>query len=591
MRWKGIIVFGVIFIIIAVFGFVFADGLIKNSIESVGSKIIGAQVEIAKFELSFLKLFLQVSGLQVASSDNEFQNLIEIKDIRFKMDWPALLEKKIVINEMAVDCIMRNTKRTTSGKIAQEPEPQTEEQSATARMIQDEINSIPIVQMSKGADKVNVDEAVSQAKLATPPHITKTETELDTKSQAAEQAINNLNITPRLAEIKKQIDSVDLKEKNPVNLKKEFKKLADIKKDVDQLKDELAKTDKTTQTDFNNISGAIKNIDNLKEQDYLNIINSISGAKNLNKDDIARMLFGEVWLGRMTSVLYWLNIAKSYMPVSSVSDAEKQALLKKQRFKGIDVEFPKDQTYPGFLLKVASISTSSDDLKFSGKAEGFSSNPRLYGQPATISMKGTVPDFDLEAVLDHTKSISHDTAILNIRNLDIKGLRLTRSSSSLLPTKVSAGSADVEATLTSEGDKMVIVMNILPKNLVFAPEDIKQDDERHEGAMALRRQMAQTLSETKDLKITGVLTMEKGRMTFKINSTVDDIVIGAVKKMADAKAEDVKNQVRQKLSQSIDPQKDALLKKFQSKKGNIDSLSKSNNDAVNDMVKQAGAKK
>ena len=581
MRWRGIIVFGIIFIIIAVFGFVFADGMIKNNIESLGSKIIGAQVEIARFQLSFLKLFLQVSGLQVASSEDEFQNLIEIKDIRFKMDWPALLEKKIVINEMAVDCIMRNTKRTTSGKIETAPEPQTAEQSATAKMIQDEINSIPIVQMSK--EKVNVEDAVNQAKLATPPHITKTEAELDAKSQSAEQAINNLNITPRLAEIKKQIDSVDLKEKNPAKLKKELKKLVDIKKDVDQLKDELAKTDKTTQMDFNNISGAIKNIDNLKEQDYLNIINSISGAKDLNKDDIAKMLFGEVWLGRMTSVLYWLNIAKSYMPVPSVSDAEKQALLNKKRFKGIDVEFPRDHTYPGFLLKVASITTSSDELKFSGKAEGFSSNPRLYGQPATISMKGTVPDFDLEAILDHTKSISHDSAILNIRNLDIKGVRLTRSSSSLLPSKVASGTANVEASLTSEGDKMVIVMNILPKNLVFAPEDISPDE--------MAKQIAQTISTTKDLKITGIITMEKGRMTFKINSTVDDIVIGAVKKMADAKAEEVKKAVRQKLDQSIDPQKDALLKKFQSKKGSIDGLTKGHNEAINDTAKQAKEKK
>jgi len=247
------------------------------------------------------------------------------------------------------------------------------------------------------------------------------------------------------------------------------------------------------------------------------------------------------------------------------------------------VEFPKDHTYPGFLLKVASITTSSDELKFSGKAEGFSSNPRLYGQPATISMKGTVPDFDLEAVLDHTKSISHDSAILNIRNLDIKGVRLTRSSSSLLPTKVSSGNADVEASLTSEGDKMTLVMNILPKNLVFAPEDISPDE--------MAKQIAQTISTTKDLKITGIITMEKGRMTFKINSTVDDIVIGAVKKMADAKAEEVKKAVRKKLDQSIDPQKDALLNKFQSKKGSIDSLTKGHNDAINDTAKQAGSKK
>ena len=126
-------------------------------------------------------------------------------------------------------------------------------------------------------------------------------------------------------------------------------------------------------------------------------------------------------------------------------------------------------------------------------------------------------------------------------------------------------------------------MNILPKNLVFAPEDIQPDE--------MAKQIAQTISTTKDLKITGIITMEKGRMTFKINSTVDDIVIGAVKKMADAKAEEVKKEVRQKLDKSIDPQKDALLKKFQSKKGSLDAQTKGHNDAINDTAKQAKEKK
>ncbi|MEW6026588.1 MAG: TIGR03545 family protein [Planctomycetota bacterium] len=583
MRWRGIIVFGVIFIILAVFGFVFADGLIKNAIESVGSKIIGAQVEIAEFKLSFLKLFLQVGGLQVASTDNEFQNLIEIKDIRFKMDWPALLEKKIVINEMAVDCIMRNTKRTTSGKIEAAPEPQTAEQSAIAKMVQDEIKALPVMQMAKGADQAQVNQAIASAKLLTPPHIKQTETDLDTKSQAAEQAINNLNVTPRLAEIRKQLDTVDIKEKNPSKLKKEIKKLADIKSDIDKLKDDLTKTDKNTQADFNNLSNAIKNIDNLKEQDYLNIINSISGMQNLNKEDIGKMLFGEAWLGRMTSILYWLNLAKVLIPSGDGAAAEPS----KKRFKGIDVEFPKDNSYPGFLLKTASITTGSDnspdELSFSGKIEGISSNPRLYGKPATITMKGSRPDFDFDAVLDHTKAPGADNAKLNIRNLDIKGLRLTRSSSSLLPSQVASGTADIETTLKSEGDKMEIIMNIFPKNLSFAPEDIKQDE--------MARQIAQTISTTKDLKITGVLTMEKGRMKFKVNSTVDDIVANAVKNLVGAQVEEVKKEVRRKLNESINPQKEALLKKFQSKKGNIDSLSKSNNDAVNDLAKQAKDKK
>ena len=583
MRWKGIIAFLIIVIILVVFAFFFADNLIKGAIESVGSGIAGAKVEISRFEASFLKLLLRVSGLQIASPDNEWQNLIEIKDMRFKMDWSALLQKKIVINEMAIDCICRNTKRTTSGKlppdIPEKPKPQKRDFSDEQKSLNDELNDMPVIQMTKGEQKVNVDDIVKAEKLTAPTEIKNINTDLDTKNQAAQTSLENLMIASRLDEIKKEIDSIDLKEKNPSKLAKELKKLKNIKKDIEELKDNLTKTDKTAQTDFDGIANAIKHIDQIKEQDCANIINSISDTKSLNKEDIARLLFGPVWLDRINGFLYWFDMVKGFLPLPSVEKKPEP----KQRFKGIDVEFPKYNTYPDFLLKTASLSTgfsnNPDELKFEGKIEGISSNPALYGKPATISLKGT--DFNFEAVLDHTKSIGRDSAKFNVKALDIKGFSLTKSLS-FLPAKISQGKADITADITSEGDKIELDMNIMPKGLIFAPEDIPASD--------LAKEIAQAISSAQDLKIEGKISIEKSRTTFKITSTIDEIIAGCFRKIADARLEETKKEVKKKIDELVDKQKDDLLKNFQSQKGAIDSLIKDKSNDIAEVAKNLKSK-
>ena len=585
MRWKGIIAFLIIVVILVIFAFFFADNLIKGAIESVGSGIAGAKVEINRFEASFLKLLLKVGGLQIASPDNEWQNLIEIKDMRFKMDWSALLQKKIVINEMAIDCICRNTKRTTSGKlpadIPEKPKPQKRDFSEEQKSLKDELNDMPVVQMSKGGQKVNVDEIVKVDKLTAPTEIKKINTDLDTKNQAAQASVENLKMSARIDEIKKEIDAVDLTEKNPAKLAKELKKLKDIKKDIDQLTNNLTKTDKGVQSDFDGIANAIKHIDQIKEQDCANIINSISNIKSLKKDDIARLLFGPVWLDRINGFLYWFDLIKGFLPLPSVDKKPES----KQRCKGIDVEFPKYNSYPGFLLKTASLSTglsnNPDELKFQGKIEGISSNPALYGKPAVISLKGADPDFELEAVLDHTKSIGKDSAKFNANALDIKGFPLTKALS-FLPAKISQGTADITATITSEGDKIEMDMIIMPKGVVFAPEDIPANE--------VAKEIARAISSAQDLKIEARITIEKSHTAFKITSSIDEIIADCFRKIADARLEETKKEVKKKIDGLVDNQKDDLLKNFQSKKGAIDSLIKGKSNDIAETAKHLKSK-
>jgi uncharacterized protein (TIGR03545 family) len=585
MRWKGIIAFSIIVIILVIFAFFFADNLVKGTLESLGSGVVGAKVEIGRFEASFFKLLLRVNSLQIANPNDEWQNMIEIKDMRFKMDWSALLQKKIVINEMAIDCILRNTKRTISGKLPadmpENPKPPKQDFSGEQKSLNDELKNMPVIQMTKGEKKANVDDIVNADKLSALTEIKNINNDLDTKNNSAQTSMENLKVFERLNEIKKDIDGIDLSEKNPAKLAREFKKLKDIKNDIDELKDNLTKTDKGIQMNFDGIANSIKRIDQVKVQDCANIVNSLSNVNDLKKEDISRLLFGPIWLDRINGFLYWFDLVKGLLPMPSI---EKKPEFDR-KFRGIDVEFPKYNSYPGFLLKTASLSTgfsnNPDELKFQGKIEGITSNPALYGKPAIISLKGTKPDFVLEAIFDHTKSIGNDSAKFAINNIDIKGFSLAKSLS-FLPAKISQGMADITATITSEGNRIELDMNIMPKGVVFASEDIPADD--------VAKEIAQVISSALDLKIEAKIFIEKSRISFKITSSIDQIISDCFKKIANARLEETKQEVKKKIDGLVDNQRDELLKNFQSKKGAIDSLIKNKTSDIAESIQYLKAK-
>jgi uncharacterized protein (TIGR03545 family) len=64
------------------------------------------------------------------------------------------------------------------------------------------------------------------------------------------------------------------------------------------------------------------------------------------------------------------------------------------RRRGIDVEFPREHTYPQFLLEGAKITGTLDglfmgqDMELAGLLNGVTSNPKLYGKPATLDLAG-----------------------------------------------------------------------------------------------------------------------------------------------------------------------------------------------------------
>jgi uncharacterized protein (TIGR03545 family) len=576
MRWKGVITFAVILALMALFSFFFMDNLIKWGMETTGTMVTGAKTEINSLELSFARLSFSLNGLQSADPDNEWQNRLEINDIRFKMNWRPLLEGKVEIEEMAVEGIRSGTKRTTSGKLPPKeippPDPVVEKEKES---LSAETEDVPALKILKGEQKVNVDDVVKPNELTAPAEIQKVNDELDKRHNSSMDLLNNLNLTPRIESIKKQIEDINIKEKDPRKLKKEISKAKDILKEIDKLKGDVKAAENQVRSDYAYVDTALKTIDQLKQKDYEAALKTITEAKGITGGDISRLALGPVWLDRAQSALKWYKIIKNLMPAGGPITETPKA----KAFIGMDIAFPKEKGYPAFLLKKVLVTTgdkaSADELKFSGKVENISSDQNLSGSPTVISLTGTSPVFTLDGLLVHNATASNDTLTLIIKDYDLKGFSL--GNSKFLPKTVSGGRADIHAALVSSGGKTQIDITILPRELVFTPEDIGQSE--------ATKQIAGVLSSSNDIKIEAVVTIDGGKFSWKIKSNLDDKISEAVKNLIAARMEDAKAEIKKKIDASVDQQKQELVNKLQVNKGQADTQLKEKNTSLDGLDK------
>src|SRR3989338_5484740 len=135
IRWNAIIPFLIISVLVYLYFLLFFDLHMKKTIEWVGYKALGSEVNVGQFKSSFIKGNVQISKIELTNKENPNFNSLELADIRFDLNWDALLRVKFVIEEIAIEGVQFMSKRVTPGKVAP-PEPLSDKPSF-AQQLQD----------------------------------------------------------------------------------------------------------------------------------------------------------------------------------------------------------------------------------------------------------------------------------------------------------------------------------------------------------------------------------------------------------------------------------------------------------------------
>ena len=223
------------------------------------------------------------------------------------------------------------------------------------------------------------------------------------------------------------------------------------------------------QKDIAEAQALVKEADELRKKD-LNGLLASAGLPTLDSSDLARRLLGAQTAARLGTALKWLRIAREKAAARKAANPPPA-----QRRAGVNIEFPRAHTYPQYLLENAKITGTLDGvmggaLDLKGVLDGVTSNPKLYGKPATLTLAGRSaagPAVSLNGRLDQ----QNDPVGVA---LDFTGQGFSLAGTSLGDGEVggtlTSGSAKLKGHIASSGDEWTGEVFVEATGVVLEPK-------------------------------------------------------------------------------------------------------------------------
>ncbi len=422
--------------------FFFFDPVLKRALIAGGQAAAGARVEIDSVNSKWLKGTLEIKGIAIANREEPLKNLVEFSRLGFRLDISAALRGKGVVREAAIEGMRVGTTRARSGALPNPPPPSAlslaiQKQIAPAKTAAIEVksNAVGEVDAAKLQGLKKYDDAKAKAK--------EIEDRWKGKSDEAKA------IEKEAKDIAEQLKAVG----GGGDILKKAQAAAQAQQRIKALIARVDAQKAQAQKDIAEAQALMKEADELRKKD-LNGLLSAAGLPTLDSQDLARRLLGAQTASRLATVLKWAKVAREHAAKKKAAAPPPPAA----RRAGVNIEFPREHTYPQYLLENAKITGTLDGmlggaLDLKGVLNGVTSNPKLYGKPATLTLNGTSasgPSAMLTARLDQ----QNDPAGVS---LDFEGAGFALAGTSLgdgeIGGALSAGSARMKGHLSSAGDE------------------------------------------------------------------------------------------------------------------------------------------
>jgi len=546
VRWKLFIPISLLMAAVVVFGMVFLDPLTEQAIEKLGSKIVGAKVDVQSVDVGILKTHMVIRGLAVASKDDEWKNIFEADRLAFDYAFVPLLSKKLVIEEMAVTGMKWGTPRKISGALPKRRRKKSKEPSIFKKLAKKV--ELPKVDL-KGIKNIDWKKKVDPKNLESVTYLEDQKAKATELRQQWDKRIEDLKIKETIDQAKSRLkEAKSLKIKGPQDIPKAKTTITNLRESQKALKAKVSEINSlkaSLKSDLKQTQGFLKAVEKIKERDMQKIMNTLK-LPDLSTKGIAKSIFGPLWLDRVEKTMYWVAMARKYMP--SKKDKEEKAKKTPPRRKGVNVSFPLKRTYPKFLIEEIVVSGSTQKgtdgkkaIDFSGKITGITSDPPTYGKPATIAIEGTRQGTALTVSvigkLDHTKETARDEFVFNVQGSDLKGKSWKLPE--FLPSTVNRGRGSARFGVVVVGEKFDVSLQAKGEGLKL--EGAKKANNTIERII----QKAFYTIDVITAKATAHGTGDD--ISFGISTNLDNIIAGQLKSLVG----DEVNKVRQGINSHI----------------------------------------
>ncbi|MEJ2639534.1 MAG: TIGR03545 family protein [Desulfosarcinaceae bacterium] len=447
IRWPGLIAFVVITLIITAAWHFLADWMVKKTIETAGTRAVGAKVDVAKADLSLFPAGLTLEGFQVTNPDAPMTNAVEISRMGMDLELAQLIRHRVVVNLMQVEGMRFDTPRQTSGALPEKARARDAEKKAPAS----ETLKKGLQKMGCGNFQLPSFEKPDLKKLLAKEHLQSIELaqklEADIKAEEAywNKTLKELPDEKKLRTYEKKLKGLKSKKTDLGSLLGKADDALTVQKEIEA----DLKLIKAAQQRFEKSSRELeKRVRDLPKAPMADV-RRLQSKYSLSADGLAnlsQLLIGGQICDHWQTAWQWVQRLKPYIQNLGAGDEAEAA--KPERGKGTYVRFTEKNPLPTFLVRQTKASVELPLGKLSGKIENLNSDPPLLGRPTTFNVLGrdlaAAKSLSLSGLLDLvTPGKPNSQAKLNLSGYKLKAVTLSKEKA--LPVTVESALADVGA--------------------------------------------------------------------------------------------------------------------------------------------------
>jgi uncharacterized protein (TIGR03545 family) len=524
----------------------FLDGAIKQAIESVGTKIVGAQVDVRDVSTRFWDLSATISGLAVTDPDEPMTNAVEIKSLRLKALLKPLFWNKVIVDRAEITGIRTGTPRKKSGAITVLKPAKEETPSAMAETAK-KIGSAAVA---------NIKDAYDPKKLVSPETLASYQ-----KAQAEKE-----RLTAMADQWKTRGESLDVKgisTRGQAFIEKvKNEKFSGVEgvakaqaliKEGQSLKSDLAAAQKEVKslgadlkTEMAQAKTTFKEIERLRREDIDSALRQLKSG--FSTEGLTQGLLGPVWFEKFQNALGWVE--KGRQLAGGPSDPKAPPPPSATR-KGRDIAFPFRYRWPAFHLNRAALSGETPGgLTYEGTLSDLGTDPVLVGKPTVLDVNGRSGDRSLSftAGLDLTKKVAETSVRSLYSGLPLAGITLGSVNDNAV--SISQGKGQVKADVLVRGSDLAGAVDLNGTSVKLNLSRQKAD----RVSAALDNLLAGLSEGQIRVELAGTLKNPR----FSLTSSVDNQLRNALKGMMDQETAKLRADVEKQINERVNQETEKL---------------------------------
>ncbi|GAB4184068.1 MAG: hypothetical protein Kow00108_21580 [Calditrichia bacterium] len=550
LRKKGVVLIVVVAGLFFLLTLIITDKFAENMLESAGTKIIGAKVDIDGLDISLINSSMSWDRLQVTHPKHTMKNMIETGEVTLDFSFPALLQGKYVIEEATFSGIQTFTQRETDGKIEKKKQKKGQPGLVDKQItnLQNKVKSAPVFDIPKNLNKTSPKKLLDGISFSTPSKVDSLKKHMSADFREWDEKIKKLKESDDIKKVESQLKSLKIKDIKKIDdLKNELDRLNQLKKEIQKIQSNYTNESKELQKFLKSLSSTDNTVQQWIESDF-DKIKKLANIPDISLLNVGQLLLGDYLMSYYQTYLRYSSYLQKYRKLTASDKPEKS---KPPRRKGQNIYFIAPNIYPQFWLQQGHLSgETNNQFKISGSLENITSQPILLKSPQLIEISGTRKDeanFKIRWIGSHSDSVFVDSLMVTATKYPVRNLN-TNSSIKYLPTQIVKANMNIriQSVQVNDGLELNVVLQLVDPEFNFPQFAAKGMEQKISNAIKSIFNSAQIMDFNINIRI-------KNGIQVSVRSNLDRRVRSEINKMLGDEVRQYEKKLRAELNKKLSP--------------------------------------